>query len=89
MNKRYKGRSLQPSTQKRRSKIEKKSGVAIKIKAPRDSKFEGSPSKLFTPTPIQPQITAIKLNIATFLKVFDLVFILLIFKNYYLLAFQL
>ena len=83
------GRSFQPSPPKRRSKIVHKSGVAIKIKAPRDSKFEGSPNNLSTPTPIQPQITAIKLNIATFLKVFDLVFILLIFKNYYLLAFQL
>ena len=38
-------------------------GVLIKIKAPSDSKFEGSPSNLSTPTPIHPQIITTKLNI--------------------------
>ena len=54
-------------------------GVLIKIKAPSDSKFEGSPSNLSTPTPIHPQIIATKLNMATFRSVLVLGLILLMF----------
>ena len=54
-------------------------GVLIKIKAPSDSKFEGSPSNLSTPTPIHPQIIATKLNMATFRSVLVLGRILLMF----------
>ena len=54
-------------------------GVLIKINAPSDSKLEGSPSNLSTPTPIHPQIIATKLNMATFRSILVLGLILLMF----------
>lgn len=74
MKRGFKGKSFHPSPPKRRSKSIQTIGVAIKINDPSDSKLEGSPSNWFNPTPIHPQEMAAKLNMATFLKVFDLVF---------------
>ena len=51
----------------------------MKINAPRDFKFEGSPNNLSTPTPIHLQVIAIKLNRATFRSVLILGLILLMF----------
>ena len=72
-----KGRSFQPSPAKRRSKIMHAIGVLIKINAPSDCKLEGCPSNLSSPTPTHPQTITTKLNMATFLNVFDLLFMLL------------
>ena len=77
----FNGRSFHPSPPKKRSNIIHTIGVLMKINAPRDFKFEGSPSNLSTPTPIHPQVIATKLNRATFRSVLILGLILLTFRH--------